>query len=60
MIKVDKEKCIGCGLCVSMCPGLFELKDGKSHVKGGMDKCKECDCDIDAIIKGCPASAISK
>ncbi|MAG10862.1 ferredoxin [Candidatus Pacearchaeota archaeon] len=27
MIKVDKGKCIGCGLCVSMCPDVFEMDD---------------------------------
>ena len=31
--KVDQETCIGCGVCPSVCPEVFEMKDdGKSHV----------------------------
>ena len=31
--KVNKEKCLGCGLCVVNCPGGTELKeDGKAAV----------------------------
>lgn len=33
-IKLEREKCIGCGSCVSVCPKYFELsEDGKSHIK---------------------------
>ncbi|MCD6477703.1 MAG: ferredoxin [Candidatus Aenigmarchaeota archaeon] len=33
-VSVDKETCIGCGVCVSLCPDVFEIgDDGKSHVK---------------------------
>lgn len=31
-ISVNKETCIGCGTCVSLCPGGFKLNDeGKSE-----------------------------
>jgi len=26
-IKIDKNKCIGCGACVALCPAIFELKN---------------------------------
>lgn len=58
MVKVDKNKCIGCGLCASVCPEVFELgSDGKSHVKDakackGNEKCKEAE-------EGCPVAAIT-
>lgn len=33
-IKIDKEKCIGCGACTIMAPDIFELgDDGKAQVK---------------------------
>jgi len=55
-VSVDKEKCIGCGLCASMCPEVFELKDdGKAHVKG-----KDCkSCDIKQVAENCPLTAIT-
>ncbi len=29
-----KEKCIGCGSCVAVCPDFFELdEEGKAHLK---------------------------
>lgn len=34
-IKLEREKCIGCGSCQAICPKFFEIiDDGKSHVKG--------------------------
>lgn len=33
-IKLEREKCIGCGSCQVVCPEYFELvEDGKSHIK---------------------------
>ena len=55
-LKINQEKCIGCGLCESTCPGAFEIKDdGKAHVKDA-ESCKDCDCKSAA--DNCPASAI--
>lgn len=55
-IEVDKNKCIGCGACVSICPASFEMKDGKAcAVKGEVDKLS---CEKDAGT-GCPVGAIS-
>ena len=51
-MKVDAEKCIGCGACVSICPETFELRDGKAAVKS--------DKDCDEAINACPVQAISK
>jgi ferredoxin len=55
MVKVDPDKCIGCGACASICPEGFELKgDGKAHVKDAKAGC------IDDAISSCPVDAISK
>jgi ferredoxin len=55
-VKVDAEKCIGCGLCESTCPAVFEIKDdGKSHVKADAS-CEDCDCK--GAADNCPTQAI--
>lgn len=56
---VDKNKCIGCGLCVSLAGEIFEMKeDGKSHVKQEADfeKNKEI---IKQAKDSCPVQAIN-
>lgn len=58
--QVNKEKCIGCGLCVSLCPDVFELgEDGKSKVKEGADLEKNKEC-IKEAKEGCPVGAIEE
>ncbi len=54
-ISIDKEKCIGCGACVSLCPAVFELgNDGKAQVK---ENPTEAEC-VKEAAKTCPAEAI--
>jgi len=54
--KVDQEKCIGCGMCASLCPKVFKImEDGKSHVTS--EDCGNCDCK--QVAESCPVSAIS-
>ena len=53
MVKVDKEKCIGCGACASICSEGFEMKDGKAAVKDPKAKC------IKEAIESCPVDVIS-
>lgn len=55
-IKVDKEKCIGCGACVSICPSSFEMFEGKAREK--QKEVKKITCEKDAA-ESCPVSAIS-
>lgn len=58
MIKVDREKCIGCGNCSAICGDVFELKEGKAYVKKGQEKSEE-EC-VKEAIDSCPVGAISK
>lgn len=55
MIKVDQNKCIGCGLCVGMCPDVFVLNlDGKSEVMAQVNE-----AGAKEAASACPVEAIS-
>ena len=54
-VKVNKDLCIGCGTCEALCPKVFQLQDGKSHVIA--EECGECNCQ--EAVDSCPVGAIS-
>lgn len=52
-VKIDKEKCIGCGACEAVCPEAFKMADGKAKFIGkGKEKC------IKEASDSCPVQAI--
>jgi NAD-dependent dihydropyrimidine dehydrogenase PreA subunit len=55
IVKIDEEKCTGCGLCVTACAeGAIEIIDGKARL------ISESYCDgLGACIGQCPENAIS-
>ena len=54
---VNKEICIGCGLCTTICGNTFELgNDGKAGVKNPKGDAEE---KIREAIDSCPVGAIS-
>ena len=53
-LKLISDKCVGCGMCIIVCPqGVFELKEGKAQI-AFKDSCMECG----ACAKNCSFSAI--
>jgi ferredoxin len=55
-IIIDKEACIGDGICESLCPDVFQMADdGKAEV---IDEQSNEPCVQDAI-DACPTEAIS-
>ncbi len=52
MVKINQNKCIGCGVCQSVCPEGFEIIGGKARVKDGKAAC------IQQAIEVCPRNAI--
>ncbi|MFH1768297.1 MAG: 4Fe-4S binding protein [Candidatus Omnitrophota bacterium] len=55
IIKIDQEKCNGCGLCMPNCPeGALQIIDGKAHLVSDLF------CDgLGVCIGHCPQGAIS-
>ena len=54
-VKVDRNKCIYCGGCVSVCPvNALTLKE--TRIEADANKCIDCG----ACIKFCPVGAIEK
>lgn len=56
-IEIDKEACIGCGVCEQTCPDVFELgDDGKANLKEDADMDADC---IQEAADNCPVEAIN-
>lgn len=56
-VVVNEETCIGCGLCVQLCPKVFAMQDnGKSKT---IDSEGDEEPNIQAAIDACPVQAIS-
>ncbi len=56
---IDRENCIGCGLCTATCPQIFRMaEDGLAEVYVDPIPNKAIDCANEAAA-GCPVSVIS-
>lgn len=63
MVKHDRENCIGCGACVSICPSFWKMgDDGKAELIGNKgnqkvigEKGLKCNKDAEAA---CPVNVI--
>ncbi|MBR2850791.1 MAG: 4Fe-4S binding protein [Anaerotignum sp.] len=53
MVSIDKNKCIGCGMCVKDCfYSVISIQDGKAQVSGSCFECGHC-------VAVCPVNAVS-
>ncbi|MEO1815043.1 MAG: ferredoxin [Acetobacterium sp.] len=56
---VDRDACVGCGLCESVCPNVFEMdSDSIAEVIADVIPPENEDCAIEAQ-DDCPVSAIT-
>jgi ferredoxin len=53
-LRLDGEKCVGCGMCLLVCPhAVLGLTNGRVHIEN-RDACMECG----ACAQNCPVKAI--
>src|SRR5512136_1957401 len=53
-LKLEQEKCVGCGVCLSVCPhAVLSLTNGKIDISN-RDACMECG----ACARNCPVEAL--
>lgn len=55
---VDKNACVGSGMCEASCPTVFKVVDGKSQVKKNPVPRDQESC-VKEAVNGCPTGAIS-
>ena len=54
-LKVNRDKCIGCGTCASLYPDIFEMVEGKAKVKEYVEIAEK---KIAEMISVCPVGAV--
>jgi len=55
-IQIDKEKCIGCGVCEALAGNTFVMDGDKATVKETIGDDKET---IEMAVNSCPTQAIT-
>ncbi len=54
-LELDEELCVGCGMCLEVCPhAVFVLGEAKAHI-AERDSCMECG----ACARNCPVGALT-
>lgn len=57
-IKINKQKCLGCGSCQRLYPNVFVIIEDKSTLTEDAHKLTELQ--IDKVIRVCPVGAIER
>lgn len=55
---IDEDACSGCGLCVEICPEVFDMDGDIARVKG-IDVPEDEEERVEEAADGCPVEAIS-
>lgn len=56
-VSIDKDKCMGCGNCEALCPGIFAVQEGKAELNKDVDLAGHDRCLREAA-EMCPSGAI--
>lgn len=59
-VKINKDACIGCGTCVSICEDVFDIDDDGLAMVKNEDNIDDNIDDVEIAIESCPTSAIKK
>lgn len=57
VVKIDKDKCIGCLTCILICP-YGAIAQGESGAVQKCELCTENSCGTPACVSGCPNRAL--
>ena len=57
--EVDKDTCIACGLCPSICPECFEIEDDGKAGTTVDEVPADCEDEAKEAAESCPVNAIS-
>lgn len=58
VVKIDKNKCVGCYTCVLLCPYGAVMPSPDGHAVRKCELCLENSCGAPACVDGCPNQAI--
>ena len=58
-VRVDQQACVGCGLCVDICPAVFEMDNNLAKAIPGAVHNDYAEACLEAV-DSCPVSAIKK